>query len=111
MVTTIVDVPAVAVSVVVNVIVSWVDDATVVASLVPLKVAVVLALKFVPVMVNVGEVLVSVDVGLMVEMVGTGLLTVSVCEPDVPPPGVGLVTVIECVPPTAISVDNIVAVS
>ena len=55
LVNTIVEVPVVAVLAVVKDMVSCVDDATVVALLAPLKVAVVFALKPVPVMVRVGE--------------------------------------------------------
>lgn len=54
-------------------------------------------------MVNVGEVLTNVEAGEIVAMVGAGLLTVRVWAPDVPPPGAGLTTVIESVPPTAMS--------
>jgi len=78
LVSTIVEVPAVAVSVVVSDMVSCVDDATVVVLLVPLKVAFVFALNPVPVMVSVGDVLTRVDVGETVEMVGAGLLMVKI---------------------------------
>lgn len=38
------------------------------------------------------------EVGEISVVVGTGLLTVKVCALDVPPPGVGFVTVISKVP-------------
>ena len=49
-----------------------------------------------------------VDVGVIEARVGTGLFTVSVCDPDVPPPGAGFTTVIRSVPPTVMSVAGIV---
>lgn len=107
----IVEVPAAAVSVVVSDIVSWVDDATVVALLVPLKVAVVLTLKPVPVMVKVGDVLTNVEVGEIVAIIGAGFLATKVWALDVPPPRVGVKTVTEEVAPTAISAALMVAVS
>ena len=52
-----------------------------------------------------------VDVGDIEERTGTGLLMVNVCALDVPPPGVGLTTVIEAVPAVVISEDGTVAVT
>ena len=51
-----------------------------------------------------------VEVGEMELVVGTGLLIVSVCALDVPPPGVGFTTVMEAVPAATISAAAIVAV-
>jgi len=70
------------------------------------------ALKFVPVSVSAKPLLPAVvDVGEMEVKVGTGLLIVSVCEFDVPPPGVGLMAVMDAVAPAAMSLAKIVAVS
>ena len=70
------------------------------------------ALKFVPLPVIVKEFPPAVtEVGLMLPVVGTGLLIVKVWALDVPPPGVGLVTVIEAVPAVAISAALMMAVS
>jgi branched-subunit amino acid transport protein len=78
----------------------------------PLKSIVEEALKFVPVTVNVKDGPPAVvDVGEIELVVGTGLLIVNVCAFDVPPPGVGFTTVIEAIPPTAISAAVMVAVS
>ena len=66
-------------------------------------------MKFVPVSVSVKPLLPKVvDVGEIEARVGTGLFTVSVCAPDVPPPGAGFTTVMESVPPTAILLDGMV---
>lgn len=111
LVTTMVDVPPDAVSVVFSVMVSCVELATVGVFEDPLNIAVVFALNPVPVIVSVGAVFVNVEIGEIAVIVGIGLLTVSVCAPDVPPPGVGLVTVIECVPPTAICAAVMVVVA
>ena len=51
------------------------------------------------------------EVGEIDVVVGTGLLTVKVWALDVPPPGVGFVTVIENVPAVVRSLVKIVAVS
>ena len=68
------------------------------------------AIKFVPVKVNVKPVLPAVvEVGEMEVSVGAGFFTVKVCAFEVPPPGVGFTTVIESVPPTAISAAGMVA--
>jgi hypothetical protein len=78
----------------------------------PLKLTAELATKFVPFTVIVNPVEPSItDVGEILVVVGTGLVIVSVCAFDVPPPGVGLKTVIDVVPAVAISESNIVAVS
>jgi hypothetical protein len=61
-------------------------------------------LKFVPVAVSVKPASPPVAlVGAMELSVGTGLLIVNVNAPDVPPPGVGVNTVTDGVPPAAIS--------
>ena len=51
------------------------------------------------------------EAGVKLVMAGTGLLTVKVEEPEVPPPGALLKTVTVCVPPVAMSAAVIVAVS
>ena len=51
------------------------------------------------------------EVGLMVPMEGSGLFTVKVRELDVPPPGVGLLTVTVLTAPLAISFAPMVAVN
>jgi hypothetical protein len=87
----------------ITVAVSLVDEAYVVARAKPLKSTIDEALKLVPLTVSVKDNPPAVTgVGLMEVVVGTGLLTVSVCAPEVPPPGVGFTTVIVSVPPTAI---------
>src|SRR5271166_2542875 len=72
--------------------VSWVALTKVVARAVPLKSAVELDTKLVPVSVMVvfGAPTVA-EVGLMLVSVGTGLVVVmvKVCAPEVPPPGPG----------------------
>jgi hypothetical protein len=94
------------------VIVMVVLDTNVVANGAPLKSTVDDALKFVPVTVSVKLFPPAVvDVGETELVVGTGLFIVSVCAFDVPPPGVGLTTVIDAVPPTAMSAAGTVAVS
>jgi hypothetical protein len=66
--------------------------------------------KFVPVTVRVKVELPAItETGLRPVVVGTGLLTVKVRAPDVPPPGVGLKTVTEAVPAVAMSAESIVA--
>ena len=66
-------------------------------------------MKFVPVSVSAKPLLPKVvDVGEIEVRVGTGLFIVSVCAPDVPPPGPGFTTVIESVPPTAMDDDGTV---
>jgi len=78
---------------------------------VPLKSAVDEALKFVPFTVSANDDPPAVvEVGDMLVVVGVGLLTVSVCAPEVPPPGPGFTTVIESVPPTAMDDDGMVIV-
>ena len=52
-----------------------------------------------------------VTVGLILVVEGIGLLTVKVRELEVPPPGVGLKTVMLAVVPEAMSVARICAVS
>ncbi len=68
--------------------------------------------KLVPltVMVNVESPTVF-DVGEMEVVVGTKLLTVNVCALEVPPPGVGLKTVMLKVPAVVKSDDGIEAVN
>ena len=74
-----VEVPSMAISPAVIGMVIWVELANVTAFDAPLKVAVVFAIKFVPLMVNVNAPPPALaDAGENVAMVGTGLLTV--CE-------------------------------
>jgi len=86
------------------------DETKDVVRLPPSKLTVEDALKPVPVTVIVKPesptVLVS---GEMLEVVGTGLLTVKVCAFEAPPPGVGLTTVTEWVPAVVRSAVKIVA--
>ena len=71
-----------------------------------------LVLKPVPVAVNVNPAVpVVLEVGLIVLKVGTGLLTDKGRDVDVPPPGVGLNTVIGKLPPAATSAAVIWAVN
>ena len=72
-----------------------------------------LAMKFVPftVMENCASPTV-LEVGTILVVVGAGLFTVKVCALEVPPPGVGLVTVISMEElAVSRSVDKMVAVS
>jgi hypothetical protein len=105
-------VPPVAISIAGTVTLIEELEMNVVARGTPLKSMVDEALKFVPVTVNVklGPPAV-VEVGPMDVVVGTGFLTVRVCAFDVPPPGAGFTTVIEAVPPVAISTAGTIAVT
>ena len=61
-------------------------------------------MKFVPFTVSVKALPPAVtEEGVIDVVVGTGLLIVKVCPPDVPPPGAGLNTVTLAVPALAIS--------
>ena len=69
-------------------------------------------MKFVPVTVSVKEEPPAVvEVGEIELVVGTGFTIVSVCALDVPPPGVGFTTVIDPVPPFAMSTAGTIAVT
>jgi hypothetical protein len=71
-----------------------------------------LLLKLVPVAVRVNAAVAAVlVVGLILDSVGTGLLTVNVRDWEVPPPGVGLNTVMAKLPPAATSAAVICAVN
>ena len=97
-------VPAVTISPAVITAVTVVEEIKVVVRAEPLKSTVDDALKFVPVMARVNcAPPATVEVGEIEIVVGTGLLTVKVCAPDVPPPGPGFTTVIKSAPPTEIS--------
>src|ERR1700742_4452590 len=79
---------------------------------VPLKSTVEAATKLVPVSVMVVLPLpASALFGLTLERVGAGLLMVKLCEPDVPPPGPALTTVIGSVPAVVRSAVGMMAVS
>ena len=68
--------------------------------------------KFVPVTVRVKEPLpAATHVGLSELVVGPGLLIVNVAELEVPPPGAGLTTVTDAVPPVATFAAGTTAVS
>jgi xanthosine utilization system XapX-like protein len=109
-------VPAVAMSVAGTLTVICVDVCVtgVSAGFVP-KLTVELAIKFVPVRVRVNAAPPAVAlVGLMEVRVGAGFaaaLTVKFAAADVPPPGVGFVTVTGNVPAVAISAAVIAAVT
>ena len=93
-------VPAAEISAAVIVVVNWVELTSVVALVVVPHLITDWELKFVPFTVRVKSASPAVlDVGEMLETVGSGLLMVKVrLGVDVPPPGVGLVTEIVCVP-------------
>lgn len=92
--------------------VNWPLFTNVVVRLLPFQRTTELLMKFDPltVKVNCGPPAPAV-VGKMLFSVGAGLLTVNVCEFDVPPPGAGLKTVTVTVPAVATSLAGIVAVS
>lgn len=78
----------------------------------PAKFTTELLMKFVPFTVKVKAASPTfLLVGKMLVVVGRGLLTVNVCALDVPPPGVGFVTVILNVPAAVKSLAGIEAVS
>ena len=111
--TTVIDsVPAVVESKAGMTAVNWVELTKVVVSAVPLKSAVEPLTKLVPVSVMVVFALpMTVEAGLMLVSVGTGLLTVSVCAAEVPPPGVAFTTVIDSLPAVVRSVGGMTAVN
>ena len=91
---------------------SWVEEMTVVVRSTPFHRTLDPETKLVPVTVRVkAGPPATADAGESVEMAGVGLLTVKVLAPEVPPPGVGLKIVTLGVPPVAISVAGIAAVS
>jgi hypothetical protein len=106
--TVILNVPPTAMSAAGICVVNDVALTNVVVRLLPFKRMTELALKFVPVAVNVNAEPPAVRlVGLILLSVGEGLFTVRLMALDVPPAGVGLNTVIGKVPPTAVSADVI----
>jgi hypothetical protein len=108
-------VPAVVMSLAGTVAVTSFAETNVVLAAIPLKLTTELEMKFVPVTVIVKPALPAiVEVGLMEAVDGTGLVgvvIVNVCAPEVPPPGVGFVTVTEAVPVASTSEARIVASS
>ena len=91
---------------------SVVLEMKVVVAVSPLKFTTELEMKFVPFTVSVkSELPAGVEVGLIDEVVDTGFMTVKVCEFDVPPPGIGFVTVIKISPPAVRSESRISTVS
>ena len=78
----------------------------------PEKFTTELEIKLVPLTVRVKPVSPAVlEVGDILVVVGTGLPTVKVCALDVPPPGVGFVTVISKVPAVVKSPVSMAAVT
>src|SRR5437867_1269824 len=107
-----VGVPAAAMSVAGIVAVSCVGDTYVVARPAPFHCTTEPATKSVPVTVSVNPPSpATAAAGLSPVVVGTGLVMLKVCGFDVPPPGAGLPTVTCAVPPVAMSVAGMVAVS
>src|SRR5580704_13610930 len=105
-------VPAVLMSVAGTVAVSVVLLTWVVASFTPFHSMTEPTTKLVPVAVRVKAAPPCVgELGEIEVSVGTGLSTTKLEFPDVPPPGAGLLTVTANVPPFAISVARMVAVS
>jgi hypothetical protein len=91
---------------------SWVLLTNVVVRLLPFQRTTDVVAKFVPVAVSVKAGPPAVALLGEIELsVGAGLLIVNVWEADVPPPGVGVKTVTGTVPPAAISLALICAVS
>ena len=110
--TVILNVPAVVRSLAGMVAVSWVADTYVVVLEEPSNFTTEDETKLVPLTVIVNSASPTVlKVGDIDAVVGTGLFTVNVCALDVPPPGVGLKTVILNVPAVVRSEAGIVAVS
>jgi len=111
--TTVTDtVPAVVTRLAGTVAVTWVEETNVVVKLVAPNLITEPETKFVPVTVRVNEALpAATHVGFIEVVVGAGLLIVNVAEFDVPPPGAGLTTVTEAVPPTATFAAGTIAVS
>jgi hypothetical protein len=105
-------VPAVAMSLAGTGTLSCVLLTYVVVSPVPFHCTVELERKFVPVTVSVNPAPPAVALAGESEVaVGTGLLMVKVRAADVPPPGEGLATVTETVPPVVMSLAGTVALS
>jgi hypothetical protein len=103
-------VPAVATSVAVMAAVSVVPETYVVVRLEAFQRTTEVGTKLLPVTVRVKAwPPATADAGLSALVVGTGLVMVKVRAPEVPPPGVGLKTRTEAVPPVAMSAAPIVA--
>ena len=86
--------PAVCMSAAVSCAVNWVALPSVVLRALPPNWTTELLLKFVPLTVKPKPRSPTVLlIGKMLPIVGAGLLTVKVCALEVPPPGLGLVTV------------------
>jgi hypothetical protein len=89
-----------------------VDEMNVVDRLDPSHRTTELGVKPAPLIVNVNDGLFrGRDEGIRLDMLGVGLLIVNVRELEVPPPGVGVNTVIGLVPPFEISAAVTTAVS
>jgi hypothetical protein len=105
-------VPAAAISEAEIAAVSCVEDINVVVRFDPFQRTIEPATKLVPLTVSVNPAPPEVaDVGLKLEVVGAGLLIVSVRALEVPPPGEAVNTVTEAVPAVAISDAGIAAVN
>jgi hypothetical protein len=105
-------VPAAAISEAEIAVVSCVEDINVVVRFDPFQRTIEPATKLVPLTARVNPAPPEVaDVGLKLEVVGAGLLIVSVRALEVPPPGAGVNTVTEAVPAVAISDAGIAAVN
>src|SRR2546425_1086129 len=92
--------------------VSWVLLANAVVRAEPAKFTTEFVTKFVPLTVSVKAPSPTfLLVGEMLVVVGAGLLTVNVCALEVPPPGVGFVTVMLNVPAVVRSLAGIDAVN
>lgn len=106
-------VPAVATSIGIIWVVSCVELVTVAARVTPPKLTVAPVTKFVPLIVNVNAVdPAAIPVGDNELIVGTGLFTWKVTLfVEVPPPGVGFVTLIWKAPDAAMSLAKIAAVT
>ena len=92
--------------------VSCVAETKVVTNGEPFQLTVEVETKLVPFTVKVNWALPAVvEVGLIDVVVGTGLLTVNVCEFEVPPPGLGFTTVTGAVPAAATFAAGTVAMS
>jgi hypothetical protein len=93
--------------------VNWVAETNTVVRAVPLNLTTELDVKLLPLAVRVKLAPpAATEVGLMLVSTGAGgLVMVSVCPEEVPPPGAGVKTVIEGVPAAATSAAVMVAVN
>jgi hypothetical protein len=93
-------------------VVSWVALTNVVVRSVPFQRTFDALVKLAPLTVSVKAVLpIDALAGESEESVGAGLVIEKLCAAEVPPPGVGVLTVTEAVPPLATSLAGMAAVS